>query len=39
VLPGHGANTSIAESKREYAVFAAKPHPDDLHGNVTWLDS
>jgi hypothetical protein len=39
VLPGHGANTTIAESKREYAVFAAKPHPDDLHDNVTWLDS
>jgi hydroxyacylglutathione hydrolase len=39
VLPGHGANTTIAESKREYAVFASKPHSEDLHDNVTWLDS
>ena len=39
VLPGHGADTTIAESKREYAVFAAKPHPDDLHDHVSWLTS
>lgn len=39
VLPGHGADTSIAESKREYAVFAGKPHPDDLHEDVLWLTS
>ncbi len=39
VLPGHGANTTIGDSKREYAVFAAKPHPDDLHDDVTWLAS
>jgi hydroxyacylglutathione hydrolase len=39
VLPGHGSDTTIAKSKREYAVFAAKSHPDDLHDNVTWLDS
>jgi glyoxylase-like metal-dependent hydrolase (beta-lactamase superfamily II) len=39
VLPGHGADTSIAESRREYAVFAGKTHPDDLHENVLWLTS
>ena len=39
VLPGHGAGTTIGDSKREYAIFAAKPHPDDLHDNVTWLGS
>ena len=39
VYPGHGAGTTIGESKAEYAVFAAKPHPDDLHGDVLWLES
>ena len=39
VLPGHGADTTIAEAKWEYAGFAAKPHPDDLHGHVQWLTS
>ena len=39
VLPGHGANTTIASSKREYGVFASKPHPDDLHEHVNWLTS
>jgi len=36
VMPGHGDNTTIAASKREYAVFASKRHPDDLRGDVTW---
>jgi glyoxylase-like metal-dependent hydrolase (beta-lactamase superfamily II) len=36
VLPGHGDNTTIAQSKREYAVFASKSHPDDLRGDVLW---
>jgi len=36
VYPGHGDNTTIAASKREYAAFAAKPHPEDLCGDVTW---
>ena len=39
VLPGHGADTTVADSKREYAVFAAKQHPDDLHDHVSWLNS
>jgi len=39
VLPGHGADTTIAEAKREYSAFAAKSHPDDLHGHVQWLTS
>ncbi|MDA1035952.1 MAG: MBL fold metallo-hydrolase [Chloroflexi bacterium] len=39
VLPGHGADTTMAESKREYAVFAGKTHPEDLHDNVLWLIS
>jgi glyoxylase-like metal-dependent hydrolase (beta-lactamase superfamily II) len=39
VLPGHGADTTIGDSKREYAVFASRPHPDDLHDHVHWLTS
>lgn len=36
VLPGHGDDTTIGASKAEYAVFAAKEHPADLHGDVAW---
>ena len=36
VLPGHGADTTIADSKREYSVFASREHPSDLHGDVLW---
>jgi glyoxylase-like metal-dependent hydrolase (beta-lactamase superfamily II) len=36
VYPGHGDNTTIAASKREYGVFASKPHAPDLCGDVTW---
>ena len=39
VYPGHGDNTTIADSKREYAVFAGKEHAADLHGDVLWLES
>lgn len=37
VWPGHGDATQIGISKREYAVFAQKPMPPDLAGDVTWL--
>jgi glyoxylase-like metal-dependent hydrolase (beta-lactamase superfamily II) len=36
VYPGHGDNTTIADAKREHAVFASKQHPADLSGDVTW---
>jgi hydroxyacylglutathione hydrolase len=36
VLPGHGADTTIAASKREYAKFASREHPPDLAGDVLW---
>jgi glyoxylase-like metal-dependent hydrolase (beta-lactamase superfamily II) len=39
VLPGHGANGTIGDSKREHAVFASKEHPVDLCGDVTWEGS
>jgi glyoxylase-like metal-dependent hydrolase (beta-lactamase superfamily II) len=39
LYPGHGDTTTIAASKAEYAVFAGKEHPGDLHGDVNWLES
>jgi glyoxylase-like metal-dependent hydrolase (beta-lactamase superfamily II) len=36
VLPGHGDNTSIGDSKREYAVFATRERDPGLCGDVTW---
>jgi len=36
VLPGHGGDATIADSKREYAVFASRDHPPGLHGDVLW---
>jgi glyoxylase-like metal-dependent hydrolase (beta-lactamase superfamily II) len=36
VMPGHGDDTTIAASKREYEVFASKEHPADLRGDVLW---
>jgi len=36
VLPAHGDGTTIGDSKREYAVFASRPHPPDLCGDVLW---
>jgi glyoxylase-like metal-dependent hydrolase (beta-lactamase superfamily II) len=38
VLPGHGAGTTIGDSKHEYAGFASRAHPPDLCGDVTWAD-
>jgi hydroxyacylglutathione hydrolase len=39
VYPGHGDNTTIADSKREYAGFASRSHDPDLHGDVLWAES
>ena len=39
VHPGHGDDGAIGQSKREYIVFAAKEHPPDLCGDVTWEGS
>ena len=38
VYPGHGDDTTIKEAKRQYEIFASKPHPDDLCGDVAWLE-
>ncbi len=37
VYPGHGADTTISKAKEEYQIFASKPHPEDLCGDVEWL--
>ncbi len=39
VHPGHGPDTTVGEAKAEYEVFASKPHPEDLSGEVAWLGS
>jgi len=39
VLPGHGDGTTIGEAKKEYAAFAAREHPADLCGDVSWAES
>jgi glyoxylase-like metal-dependent hydrolase (beta-lactamase superfamily II) len=39
IFPGHGADTTIAKSKQEYAIFAARPHRADLSGDVVWTEA
>ena len=39
VYPGHGEDTTIGEAREQYHSFASRPHPDDLHGDVSWLES
>lgn len=39
VLPGHGDDTTIGDSKKEFAVFESREHPADLCGDVTWAGS
>ncbi len=39
VYPGHGGNTTIGESKAEFAVFQSREHPADLSGDVLWATS
>jgi hydroxyacylglutathione hydrolase len=37
VMPGHGANTTIGESRTQYEHYARNPHPAGHHGDVEWL--
>ena len=37
--PGHGDDGNLKTEIGKYEVFASKPHPDDLHGDVDWLNS
>jgi hydroxyacylglutathione hydrolase len=36
---GHGPNTSIGESKKEYQIFAGKKKTKPVYGDVVWLTS
>lgn len=37
--PGHGPNTTVGESKREYRIFAQKKRARPVYGDVEWLTS
>ena len=37
VYPGHGDDTTIGTARQEYHIFASRPHPADLYGDVAWL--
>lgn len=39
ILPGHGDGTTVKKARREYAVFASRPHSPDLYGDVLWLSA
>jgi glyoxylase-like metal-dependent hydrolase (beta-lactamase superfamily II) len=39
VYPGHGQETTVGESKKEYQIFCQKTHPKTLCGDVLWLTS
>ena len=36
VYPGHGENTTIRDTKREFSLFESRPHLQSLCGNVLW---
>ena len=39
VYPGHGLDTTIGDTRREYQDFASRSHPSDLFGDVAWLSN
>jgi glyoxylase-like metal-dependent hydrolase (beta-lactamase superfamily II) len=39
LFPGHGDGTTVKKAREEYAVFASRPHPPDLCGDVLWLSA
>ena len=38
-FPGHGDVGDLTTERGKYDVFASKEHPDDLQGDVDWLNS
>ena len=36
VLPGHGGDTTIGDSRRGFAAYQQHPKPSGYHGDVTW---
>ena len=39
VYPGHGEGTVLGKERKEFAVFASKPHDPNLCGDVLWPSS
>jgi hydroxyacylglutathione hydrolase len=39
ILPGHGDGTTVGQARAEYAVFASRPHDNDLYGDVLWAST
>ena len=39
VYPGHGIDTTIGDARRQYQDWASRTHPQDLCGDVSWLES
>jgi hydroxyacylglutathione hydrolase len=39
VMPGHGANTTIGESRDQHAEYAKHPAPAGFFGDVEWLST
>ncbi len=37
VMPGHGPNTTIGDTRQEYAEYQKHPWPADFFGDVEWL--
>jgi glyoxylase-like metal-dependent hydrolase (beta-lactamase superfamily II) len=37
VMPGHGPDTTIGDSKQEYAEYEKHPWPANYFGDVEWL--
>jgi hydroxyacylglutathione hydrolase len=38
VMPGHGANTTIGDSRKGHAAYSRHPKPAGFYGDVTWGD-
>ncbi len=38
LYPGHGDNTTVGDSKKEYAVFASKERTSTVYGDVLWSE-
>lgn len=36
LYPGHGVSTTVGRERPAFEAFVRQPHPDDLHGDVTW---
>lgn len=39
LYPGHGDNTTVGDSKKEYTIFAGKERSETPHGDVLWLEA